>query len=79
MKTARRGKRIGAYGLPTELLGIRKIGATPWQGWLDSNQRNNGVKGRCLTAWRHPYAGAVKNGSGIFPDPVFLNGVGDGT
>ena len=25
-----------------------------WLGWLDSNQRNDGVKVRCLTAWLHP-------------------------
>ena len=25
-----------------------------WLGWLDSNQRDDGVKVRCLTAWLHP-------------------------
>ena len=25
-----------------------------WLGYLDSNQGNDGVKVRCLTAWRHP-------------------------
>ena len=25
-----------------------------WLGWLDSNQRNDGVKVRCLTPWLHP-------------------------
>ena len=26
-----------------------------WQGRLDSNQRNDGVRVRSLTAWRRPY------------------------
>lgn len=25
-----------------------------WLGWLDLNQRNDGVKVRCLTPWRQP-------------------------
>ena len=25
-----------------------------WLGWKDSNFRNDGVRVRCLTAWRHP-------------------------
>ena len=25
-----------------------------WLGWLGSNQRDDGIKIRCLTAWRHP-------------------------
>ena len=25
-----------------------------WLGWKDLNPRNNGVRVRCLTAWRHP-------------------------
>ena len=28
-----------------------------WLGWLGSNQRNDGIKIRCLTAWRHPNIG----------------------
>ena len=25
-----------------------------WLGWKDLNPRNNGVRVRCLTTWRHP-------------------------
>ena len=25
-----------------------------WLGWLDSDQRDDGVKVRCLTAWLQP-------------------------
>ncbi len=25
-----------------------------WLGWLDSDQRDDGVKVRCLTTWRQP-------------------------
>ena len=28
--------------------------APTWLGWLDSDQRDDGVKVRCLTAWRRP-------------------------
>ncbi len=30
-----------------------------WLGWKDLNPRNNGVRVRCLTAWRHPSICAV--------------------
>ena len=30
-----------------------------WLGWKDLNPRNNGVRVRCLTAWRHPSDSAV--------------------
>ena len=39
---------------------IIKIGASDtklaptWLGWLDSDQRDDGVKVRCLTTWRQP-------------------------
>ncbi len=28
-----------------------------WLGWRDSNPRDDGVKVRCLTAWRQPNMG----------------------
>ena len=28
--------------------------AAMWLGWKDSNLRNDGVRVRCLTTWRHP-------------------------
>ena len=31
-----------------------KIGVLIWLGWKDLNPRNNGVRVRCLTTWRHP-------------------------
>ena len=31
--------------------------APTWLGWLDSNQRNAGVKVPCLTTWLHPNMG----------------------
>ena len=35
---------------------IRDLGAAAcrWLGWRDSNPRDDGVKVRCLTAWRQP-------------------------
>ena len=31
-----------------------KTGVQLWLGWKDSNLRNDGVRVRCLTTWRHP-------------------------
>ena len=31
-----------------------------WLGWMDSNHRNDGVKVRCLTAWRQPIVRDMK-------------------
>ena len=31
-----------------------RVEALNWLGWLDLNQRNDGVKVRCLTPWRQP-------------------------
>ena len=31
-----------------------RVEALDWLGWLDLNQRNDGVKVRCLTPWRQP-------------------------
>ena len=30
-----------------------------WLGWKDSNLRNDGVRVRCLTTWRHPNIGEI--------------------
>ncbi len=33
----------------------RKLSAdSQWLGWKDLNPRNDGVRVRCLTPWRHP-------------------------
>ena len=34
---------------------LNDSGVRFWQGRLDSNQRNDGVRVRSLTAWRRPY------------------------
>ena len=34
--------------------GFCKLCKSLWLGWKDLNPRNNGVRVRCLTAWRHP-------------------------
>ncbi len=34
---------------------LNNSGVRFWQGRLDSNQRNDGVRVRSLTAWRRPY------------------------
>ena len=54
---------------------IRDLGAAAcrWLGWRDSNPRDDGVKVRCLTAWRQP---SIENTEPNFRklNPVFRVG-----
>ena len=43
---------ISAYKQKKKSLSLATF--TIWLGWLDSNQRNGGIRIRCLTTWRHP-------------------------
>ena len=49
------------------------LGAFTWLGWRDSNPRDDGVKVRCLTAWRQP---SIENTEPNFRklNPVFRVG-----
>ena len=54
---------------------VRDLGAAAcrWLGWRDSNPRDDGVKVRCLTAWRQP---SIENTEPNFRklNPVFRVG-----
>ena len=52
--------------------------APTWLGWLDSNQRNAGVKVPCLTAWLHPNMGGEPRAGADAPALSHKYGVGNG-
>ena len=72
--TARNG-----YHCKNPLLSSRQKRVFTWLGWRDSNPRDDGVKVRCLTAWRQPniaYGGLKKSPLSV---QWGFYGVNDGT